>query len=310
MGLLSYSDNNTITENKETDNTGTYGAGVYLYISSNNSFYHNIFSGNTVQQNSQVYDAAWDCSDPGLTAPSVNTWDNGYPSGGNYWSNYNGSDVHKGAYQNETGSDGIGDQPYIVDANVTRSLNNTDRYPFINTSTHDIAVLNMTTSKTVVGTGFGVTVKVWVENEGNFTEVFNVTIGVTRIVYEIVANFTDLTLESKGIAMISCTWNTASWPLGDYTLNVYASPVESEIATLDNSFTDGVVTVSIVGDITGRFGTPDGKVDIRDVCSAAILFGAKYPDSSYNPNYDLNDDGKINMYDVGAVARHFGEQAP
>jgi hypothetical protein len=129
-------------------------------------------------------------------------------------------------------------------------------------------------------------------------------------VYEIVANFTDVTLESKGIAMISCTWNTASWPLGDYTLNVYASPVEGEIATLDNSFTDGVVTVSIVGDITGMFGMPDGKVDMRDVGSVAILFGAKYPDSSYNPNCDLNDDGKINMYDVGAVARHFGENAP
>ena len=310
MGLLSFSDNNTITENQVTDNTGTYGAGVYLYISSNNSFYHNIFSGNTVQQNSQVYDAAWDCSDPGLTAPSVNTWDNGYPSGGNFWSNYNGSDVHKGAYQNETGSDGIGDQPYIVDANVTISLNNTDRYPFINTSTHDIAVLNMTTSKTVVGTGFGVTVKVWVENEGSFTEVFNVTIGVTRIVYEVVAKFTDVTLESKGIAMVSCTWNTASWPLGDYTLDGYTSPVEGETATLDNSFTDGVVTVSIVGDITGMFGTPDGKVDMRDVGSVAILFGVKYPDSSFSPNCDLNDDGKINMYDVGSVARHFGEQAP
>jgi hypothetical protein len=86
--------------------------------------------------------------------------------------------------------------------------------------------------------------------------------------------------------------------------------VEGEIATLDNSFTDGVVTVSIVGDITGMFGTPDGKVDMRDVGSGAILFGVKYPDSSYNPNYDLNDDGKINMYDVGAVARHFGEQVP
>jgi parallel beta-helix repeat protein len=310
ISLLSFSNNNTITENQVADNTGIYGAGVYLYISSNNSFYHNIFSGNTVQQNSQVYDAAWDCSDPGLTAPSINIWDNGYPSGGNYWSNYNGTDVHKGAHQNETGSDGIGDQPYVVDANVTISLNNTDRYPIISALTHDIAVLNVTTSKTVVGTGFNVTFKAWVKNEGSFTETFNVTIGVTRIVYEVVAKFTDVTLGSKDVAMISCTWNTTSWPLGNYTLSAYASPVESENATADNYFTGGVVTVSIVGDITGNSGIPDGKVDMHDVGSVARLFAAKNPEPNYNPNYDINDDEKIDMYDIGTVARHFGEHAP
>jgi hypothetical protein len=41
------------------------------------------------------------------TLGSVNFWDNGYPSGGNYWSDYNGSDVFRGAYPNETGCDGL-----------------------------------------------------------------------------------------------------------------------------------------------------------------------------------------------------------
>jgi parallel beta-helix repeat protein len=44
----------------------------------------------------------------------VNVWDDGYPSGGNYWSDYTGVDAN---------GDGIGDTPYIIDAN------NTDRYP-------------------------------------------------------------------------------------------------------------------------------------------------------------------------------------
>ena len=54
---------------------------------------------------------------------ATEVWDNSYPDGGNFWSDYNGTDVYKGPYQNETGSDGIGDTPYVIDAN------NTDRYP-------------------------------------------------------------------------------------------------------------------------------------------------------------------------------------
>jgi hypothetical protein len=34
---------------------------------------------------------------------------------------------------------------------------------------------------------------------------------------------------------------------------------------------------------------------------------AKRPIPVYNPNYDINDDGTIDMKDVAAVARHFGE---
>ena len=54
-----------------------------------------------------------------------NEWDNGYPSGGNYWSDYTGNDSYSGAFQNETGIDRIGDTPYLMNDN------NTDRYPLI-----------------------------------------------------------------------------------------------------------------------------------------------------------------------------------
>jgi len=62
--------------------------------------------------------------DNGVTASDVvNVWDDSYPSGGNYWSDYKGTDMYSGPYQNISGSDGIGDTPYII------STNNTDRYP-------------------------------------------------------------------------------------------------------------------------------------------------------------------------------------
>jgi parallel beta-helix repeat protein len=53
-----------------------------------------------------------------------NTWDNGYPSGGNYWNDHNPTDLYCGPYQNEPGRDRIGDTPYIMNYNK-------DRYPFI-----------------------------------------------------------------------------------------------------------------------------------------------------------------------------------
>jgi len=55
-----------------------------------------------------------------------NMWDDGYPSGGNCWSDYTGVDEKFGLNQDQHGRDGIGDTPYIIDAN------NRDRYPLMN----------------------------------------------------------------------------------------------------------------------------------------------------------------------------------
>jgi len=65
-----------------------------------------------------------------------NTWDDGYPSGGNYWSDYIGVDLYKGPYQNETGSDGIGDTPYVIDEN------NVDHYPLMKPWTPKPSIIN------------------------------------------------------------------------------------------------------------------------------------------------------------------------
>lgn len=56
---------------------------------------------------------------------SNNTWNDNYPSGGNYWRDYTGADLYSGPYQNETGSDGFGDTPYVIDGN------NVDHYPLM-----------------------------------------------------------------------------------------------------------------------------------------------------------------------------------
>jgi parallel beta-helix repeat protein len=104
--------NNSIVGNDITNNYN----GIRLFYTSNNKFYHNNLIDNT-QQISKV---------PGIPEyVYANIWDDGYPSGGNYWSDYTGLDLKKGSNQDQLGSDGIGDTPYVIDAN------NTDRYPLM-----------------------------------------------------------------------------------------------------------------------------------------------------------------------------------
>jgi len=120
VGLNESSSNNIIVGNVVRNNL----KGIELASSSSNKIYHNDFTDNNKQVNS---------------SNSLNVWDDGYPSGGNYWDDYAGSDLYSGIYQNKTGGDGIGDTPYTID------INNIDTYPLI----HSIrSVINLDTDLT------------------------------------------------------------------------------------------------------------------------------------------------------------------
>lgn len=100
----------TVRRNNVTGNQ--YGIVLRGQYVEKNELYHNNVINNT---DAQV------CIENSMG----NEWDDGYASGGNYWSNYNGTDFYSGSYQNETGWDGIGDSPYVIDEN------NQDRYPTV-----------------------------------------------------------------------------------------------------------------------------------------------------------------------------------
>jgi len=107
LKYLGPSNYNTIIGNNITNNE----RGIRVNESSNNIIHHNNFVDNTEQVPS---------------TDSTNAWDDGYPSGGNYWSDYTGADLFSGPHQNATGSDGIGDASYVINEG------NGDPYPFMN----------------------------------------------------------------------------------------------------------------------------------------------------------------------------------
>jgi parallel beta-helix repeat protein len=96
-------------ENSSAPATGGYG--IVFWGASNNIIYHNSFINNKVQAYDDSFNSPF----------SINTWDNGYPNGGNYWSDYQ----TKYPDAAEIGNSRIGNTAYVIDSK------NQDRYPLM-----------------------------------------------------------------------------------------------------------------------------------------------------------------------------------
>ena len=225
---------NVITNNDEM--------GVWMLSSCFNVFFHNDF----VDNGKQVF----------MEEFGMNTWDDGWPSGGNYWSDHTGVDWYSGPYQNETGSDGIVDIPYGI---KPYSYDNRDNYPLTKPYMvpHDIGILNVTTTKTVIGQGFSLRINVKIFNYGMNAENFNVTAyaNTTNIQTK------NITLATRNSTTITFTWNTTGVAKGSYIITAEAEQVPGEIDTTDNTWEDGTVTVIV----------PGHDVAIKDVTSKTVV---------------------------------------
>ena len=274
-----------ITVNFCTDNTvsgnnislsGRYG--MFLASSQANRIFHNNLVNNTVQ--------LW-------ILTSANIWDNGYPEGGNYWSNYYGTDLRRGVYQNETGSDGIGDTPYVMD------LENRDRFPLMipYSGTHDLGI-GASVSRSVIAEGYDVAVQInaTIINYGLETETFNLSIHVHNMTIE-----QTIVLPPRNSTTFTCTWNTTGCLKASYPLAVFACPVSGETFVANNLFTCELC-ITIPGDVNGN-----REVNIFDMVLMAGAYSTKPPNPNYVPNCDIVGDGDIDIFDIVIAAGNYGE---
>jgi len=158
-------------------------------------------------------------------------------------------------------------------------------------SYHDIAVTDVTTSQTAVGQGHSLFINVTVENQGDYTENFNVTAYAATTA---IATLTDITLTSRDSTIITFTWNTIGFAKCNYTITAIVTPVPDETDTTDNIIIDGWVVVTTTGDVDGDF-----DCDVDDVFTyMAAAYGSKIGDPKYDPNCDFNGDGYVDADDV------------
>lgn len=152
------------------------------------SIYHGIGQGNVVAFNTLVENSTYGlCSSDALgnyihhnnfidnhnpaNTSDENTWDNGYPSGGNYWDDYPGTDNCSGPDQNLPGSDGIGDTDYRDDRYplMSRADPNNIRKTFVkNAAATNVSGLGATLNGilTFEGYEFPVVKIYWGDNDG------------------------------------------------------------------------------------------------------------------------------------------------
>jgi len=300
-----------------------------------------------------IVNYTWDFGDGNITSVTEPIINHKYSSGGNYTVTLNVTD-----------NDGVWS---ITSKSLT-----------VHELNHDIAVTNVEPSKTVVCQGYSMKINVTVENQGDYNETFNVTVYANTTIVE-TKEITLTSGNSTTITFNWNTTGLTEYQ--NYTISAYAHPVPGEIntgntfidgliltihtgdviidkkvrvddvlavamkfglnigdpdwhpitdincddkvrvddvlatakefgwtitgvtSTDNNVFTDGIITIVHPGDINA-----DKKVDMKDIGFVARKFGCNYPDSCYEPVADINDDDKIDMRDIAIPARHFGEE--
>jgi hypothetical protein len=275
------SDNNTVTCNTIKDNA-QYGIINFGYCNGNVITHNNFINNNPAQ----VW--WWDNS------PTV--FDCGYPSGGNYWSDY--QTVYPNA--SEINGSGIWNTPYVVDAS------NQDNYPLMKPYPlipYDLGITNMVASKSVVGQGFALNISTTIFNYGSNAESFNVTVYANTTIIGTFINVTSLA--SGDNTIISLIWNTTDFAYGSYHVSAYAWTVSVETDMEDNNFTCGVVNVTIPGDVDDN-----GVVNMGDVMTLLYAFGSTPGQPNWNPNCDIEGNGRIDMGDIVIALRNFGQHYP
>jgi parallel beta-helix repeat protein len=188
---------NNITKNNIFANQNY---GIDIKSSQNNQIYHNNIINNTDQSDDD--------------SNNMNQWDNGYPSGGNFWSDYVGSDIYKGSDQDESGSDGIGDSPYPID------FDSEDNYPlmkpWLEDTTPPLIQLISPENNSIIKPGVIINLDIF-------------DLNINEVIYKINEGLEQTLVSPYDL-------NTSGWKDDNYIISIQASDKEGNLNTSSYNF--------------------------------------------------------------------------
>ncbi len=167
---------------------------------------------------------------------------------------------------------------------------------------HDVAVTAVETFKTLCGETFhpinivfegrSVNINATVENQGDFDEKFNVT---AKYDNNTIQTILDVNLTAHTGTTVTFTWDTTGVARGTCTISVEAEAVAGETDMTDNTFIDGTVTVTWLGDFDGDFDIDED--DLWYFCPVYIQYYSIYP-PPIDPLCDLDEDCDLDEEDI------------
>ena len=173
---------------------------------------------------------------------------------------------------------------------------------------HDIAVLSVNPLKTIVGQGYTMQINVTVANQGDYMETFNVTVYANTTEIET----KQVTLTNGASTILTFAWDTSGFAYGNYTVRAYASPVQGETDTADNTGAGAEqVHVGVPGNVWGNQNPPptyDDVCNMRDVTYLILHFNTMPTSPNWDPNTDVNNDGVCNMRDITIAILNFNKR--
>jgi len=201
-----------------------------------------------VDSNGNVHVAWYDISDYGGSGTDADIFYKVKPAGGTWTTTEVVSTESTGSSLNPflvVDSDG---DIHVAWEDYTNTLGSgPDADIFYKELVHDVAITNVTPSKTTATSGETVSINVTAENKGTFNKTFTVTAyyNNTSIDTKTVTNLTSGASEN-----LTFTWNTNGVDAGTYEIKAVASVVAGEARTTDNTLTVSFTLLPITSSIS------------------------------------------------------------
>jgi hypothetical protein len=166
---------------------------------------------------------------------------------------------------------------------------------------HAVSVESINLTKTVVGQGYSVKIKVAVCNDGNVQEILDVTTHANGLPIDT----TRLTVLKGSSTTLTVIWDTAGLDLGNYTVASFVEPIDLETNSTDNFLLcEQQICVTLPGDVDA-----DRDIDILDVVEISRIYGSAEGQPEYEGNSDINGDGRVTILDVVIATGHYAEDS-